>query len=193
MYVDRSGEVPVKVMLWLRKNCDNFGLIKQHLGCNDSCGLMAVDINCRMLGTALCWNGRSDWLLHCFDVSLYDDWGLQDSGKKQTDIEHKAALLNTSQWQWLKCHSARNVISVFTDGQCTVSCWTLSECSVQCVCRTVVCCRFRLGVQNCVKWSSVEVLDTAMTLDHMWLLGRILQASPVSLERAETLYYVIKN
>jgi hypothetical protein len=53
--------------------CGNFGLRKQKLGCNDGCGLMAVGIECRMLGTALCWNGRSDCLLHRFDVRLYDD------------------------------------------------------------------------------------------------------------------------
>jgi len=49
--------VPVKIMLWLRKFCDKSGLRKQHLGCNDGCGLMAVDLHCRILGTALCWNG----------------------------------------------------------------------------------------------------------------------------------------
>jgi hypothetical protein len=26
-----------------------------------------------MLGTALCWNGESDWLLHRFDVRLCGD------------------------------------------------------------------------------------------------------------------------
>jgi len=66
----------VKVVLTLRKFCRNFGLRKQHLGCDDGCRLMAVDIHCRILGTALCWNGRSDRLLHRFDVRLYEVRGL---------------------------------------------------------------------------------------------------------------------
>jgi hypothetical protein len=42
-----------------------------------------------ILGTALCWNGRSDWLLHRFNVRLYEDRGrslpLQSGGKEQSD------------------------------------------------------------------------------------------------------------
>jgi hypothetical protein len=79
-------------MLWLRKFGDNFGM-KQHLVRNDGRGLMAVDIDCRILGTALCWNGRSDWLLHRFDVRLYGDRGrslqLQSGGKVQSDSYRK--------------------------------------------------------------------------------------------------------
>jgi len=39
--------VTAKILRWL-------GLRKQHLGCHNGCGLMAVDIHCRILGTALC-------------------------------------------------------------------------------------------------------------------------------------------
>ena len=63
--------MPVKIILWLRKLWDNFGLRKHCLRCHDGSGLMAADIHCRILGTALCWNGRSDWLLYQFDVRLY--------------------------------------------------------------------------------------------------------------------------
>ena len=54
IYVDRSAEMPVKIMLVLRKFCDNFGLREQHLGCHNGCGLMTVNIHCRTLGTAIC-------------------------------------------------------------------------------------------------------------------------------------------
>jgi len=54
---------------------------------------MAVDIDCRILGTALCWNGRSDWLLHGFNVRLHDVWELslplQSSDEEQSKRDHK--------------------------------------------------------------------------------------------------------
>ena len=54
---------------------------------------MAVDIHCRMLGIALCWNGSCDWLLYRFDVTPYEDRDrsllLQSAGKEQSDSDHK--------------------------------------------------------------------------------------------------------
>jgi len=51
------------------------------------------DIDCRILGTVLCWNGRSDCLLHRFDVRPYGDWGLSlplhSGGKEQRDSVSK--------------------------------------------------------------------------------------------------------
>jgi hypothetical protein len=54
---------------------------------------MAFGIDCRILCTALGSSGRSDWLLRCLDVRLYEDWErslpLQSDGKEQSDSDHK--------------------------------------------------------------------------------------------------------
>ena len=88
-------------MLWLRKFWDNFRLRNQHLGSHDGSGLMAVDIHCRILGRTLCSNGRSDWLLHRFDVRLYEDrrrsLALQSGGKEQSGSDRKEHM-NTAEW-----------------------------------------------------------------------------------------------
>ena len=174
-----------------------------------------MDIHCRILDRALCWNGRSDWLLHCFDVRLHGDWGrslpLQNGGKEQSDSDNKqqwtlkkvAVIISSSKYftvtviirssehlkvkvtisstEHLKMtvtisstehfkmtvnisstkYFTVTVTTMLLSRQCyqyvywrLVSCEllnSLSECSPQFACRTLVCCRFRQGVQNCIK------------------------------------------
>jgi hypothetical protein len=161
----------VKIILWLWKFYDNFGLMKQHLGCHDGCGLMAGDVHCRILGTALCWNGRSDWLMHRFDVRLYGDRGralqLQSGSKVQSDSDRKEQSDSDRKEQWtLQSDSDQRSTEHFTvtvtnsslSRHCyqymywrLISCEllnSLSESSPQCACRTAVCCRVRRGFQT---------------------------------------------
>ena len=156
----------MKIMLWLWKFCDNFGLRKQHLGCHDGCGLMAVDIDCRILGTALCWNGRSDWLLHRFDVSCTGTGNRERSlaphtgGKWQSESDPRSSahcivtvtLRSTEHFRVTMTNIVRSRQSYHFVFWSLVSCVLLnspSECCPQCARRTLVCCRLRRGVQNC--------------------------------------------
>jgi hypothetical protein len=154
MYVDRSAEVPVKVMLWLRKICGNCGLRKQQLGCNDSCDLMAVSIGCRIWGTALCWNGG---VTGCCIVLM---WGCTRTG----DVHYHCRAAVRSRVPVTIRGNLRITLAVTnmsSKTQCyqhvywrLVSCEllnSLSEFCVQCDSRTVMCCRFRGGVWNCTK------------------------------------------
>ena len=158
----------MKIMLWLWKFCDNFGLRKQHLGCHDGCGLMAVDIDCRILGTALCWNDRSDWLLHRFDVRLYGTreraLQLQSGGKEQSESDRKVQSDSDHKEHWTlqsdSDHKEHWALNSYSDQHFTrhamlpvralkfsvLSAAELFEFSPQCASKTPVCCRFRRGV-----------------------------------------------
>jgi hypothetical protein len=154
---------------------------------------MAAGIHCRILVTALCWSGGSDWLLHLSDVKLYEDRGrslpLQSRGKVQSDSDRKETesfrvTVTTRSNEHLRltvtirsCEDFSVTVTINSlSRQCyryvywrLVSCEllkSLSECYPQCACRTLVCCKFRWGVQNCTIWSSLRLLDKVMTLGH---------------------------
>ena len=139
----------VKIMLWLGKVCINFGLRKQHLWRHNGWCLIAVNIHCRILSTALCWNGRSDWLLHRFGVRLYEDWGrsfvLQSGGKEQSDSDHK-------EHRTLHSDSGQHIQQCYQYMYWRLESFELlnylSEYYPKCACRGFLCCRLTRGVQT---------------------------------------------
>ena len=143
-------------MLWLWKFCDNFGLRKQHLRCDDGWRLMAVDIDWSILGTAQCWNGRSYWLLRCLtwgctrarDVHYYCGAAVRSRVTVTVrSSEHFAMTVTINSTEHFRV-TANNMSLSRQWYQYVywgfVSCEllnSLSECSPQSACRTSVCCR----------------------------------------------------